>query len=118
MWALWVSVFVKANIYKDNTTLKEIKDGQLAASLFFYIYIKVNKPNKINKHKSFSPLKKIHLHAVKVKILTALKVAKWTATSVTFFQNACSDSTSHCLWSLIIKYQNKANKQKNQFQSE
>lgn len=37
MWALWVSVFVKANIYKDNTTLKEIKDGQLAACFFLYI---------------------------------------------------------------------------------
>lgn len=45
MWALWVSVFVKANIYKDNTTLKEIKDGQLAASLLFF-FIKVNKQNK------------------------------------------------------------------------
>lgn len=38
MWALWVSVFVKANIYKDNTTLKEIKDGQLAASLLLFFY--------------------------------------------------------------------------------
>lgn len=47
MWALWVSVFVKANIYKDNTTLKEIKDGQLAASLFFFIYkSKQTKQNK------------------------------------------------------------------------
>lgn len=28
------AVFVEANNYTDNTTLKEIKDGQLAASLF------------------------------------------------------------------------------------
>lgn len=50
MWALWVSVFDKANIYKDNTTLKEIKDGQLAARLFFiYIYIYISKQTKQNK---------------------------------------------------------------------
>lgn len=53
MWVLWVSVFVKANIYTDNATLKETKDEQLAAIFF----IKVIK-EKINKHKYLPPLKK------------------------------------------------------------
>lgn len=44
---------------------------------------------------------KIHLHAVKVKILTALKVAKRKASSVTLSKNACSDSKFHCFQSLL-----------------
>lgn len=78
MWAFWV----KASFYKDNTTLKEIKDGQLAASLF--LFIKINKPNK-NKHAQvLSPpfgkkKKKGHLHAGKVKVPMALKSGKMIA---------------------------------------
>lgn len=52
-------------MYRENGTSKEIKHGQLAAFFFFY-------KSKQTKQTSRMPLQvenKIHLHAVKVKIL-------------------------------------------------
>lgn len=74
MWAFWV----KASFYKDNTTLKEIKDGQLAASLF--LFIKINKPNKNKQAQVLFPhleKKRDTYMQVKWKYQWLWKVEKW-----------------------------------------